>query len=71
MKTPGKLEIKPIFGIDERIPAPANSTIRLQNWTYDAHTKTIVVQSYAVDSNKHYPQCHQNKSGMGLLDKAY
>lgn len=40
MKTPGKLEIKPIFGIDERIPAPANSTIRLQNWTYDAHTKT-------------------------------
>ena len=40
MKTPGKLEIKPIVGIDERIPAPDNSTILIDNWTYDAHTKT-------------------------------
>ena len=40
MKTPGKLEIKPLLGIDERIPAPSNSTILLENWTYDAHTKT-------------------------------
>jgi len=40
MKTPGKLEIKPFIGIDERIPAPANSTILLENFTYDAHTKT-------------------------------
>ena len=40
MKTPGKLEIKPFIGIDERIPAPQNSTILLENFTYDAHTKT-------------------------------
>lgn len=40
MKTPGKLEIKPLFGIDERIPAPAQSSILMENWTYDAHTKT-------------------------------
>ena len=40
MKTPGKIEIKPILGIDERIPAPAESTQLLENFSYDAHTKT-------------------------------
>tara|TARA_R100000734_G_C3319028_1_gene114077 strand:- start:4420 stop:6597 length:2178 start_codon:yes stop_codon:yes gene_type:complete len=40
MKTPGKLEIKPFIGIDERIPAPSNSTQLIENLTYDAHTKT-------------------------------
>ena len=40
MKTPGKLEIKPLVGIDERISAPDNSSILIENWTYDAHTKT-------------------------------
>ena len=40
MKTPGKLDVKPFVGMDERIPAPANSTILLENWSYDAHTKT-------------------------------
>lgn len=39
MKTPGKLQIKPITGIDERIPAPAESTILMNNFTYDAMTK--------------------------------
>ena len=40
MKTPGKIEVKPMVGIDERIPAPDNSAILVENWTYDAHTKT-------------------------------
>ncbi len=40
MKTPGKFEVKPFVGIDERIPAAPNSTILMENMTYDAHTKT-------------------------------
>ena len=40
MKTNGKFEVSPLLGMDERIPAPDNSTILLENWTYDAHTKT-------------------------------
>lgn len=39
MKTPGKLQIKPLMGIDERIPAMANTSILMQNFSYDAMTK--------------------------------
>ena len=58
MKTPGKLEIKPIVGIDERIPAPDNSSILIDNWTYDAHTKTwsnyIGFEEYFHKTNRPY-----------------
>ena len=40
MKTPGKIVVKPLLGIDQRIPAPQNTTRRLENWCYDAATKT-------------------------------
>ena len=59
MKTPGKLDIKPLLGIDERIPAPANSAILMQNVTYDAHTKTwnnfLGYEEFFHKTNRPYP----------------
>ena len=40
MKTKNKPQIVGITGIDKRIPAPQNSTFALENFSYDAQTKT-------------------------------
>jgi hypothetical protein len=38
MKTPGKMEVKPQLGLDERIPADPGTANRMENFTYDAQT---------------------------------
>ena len=38
MKTPGKMEVKPQLGLDQRIPADPGTANRMENFTYDAQT---------------------------------
>ena len=75
MKTPGKFEVKPFVGIDERIPAAPNSTILMENMTYDAHTKTwnnfLGFEEFFHKTNRPYPSATNTIYSGDSVDSIY